>query len=261
MIRRLTFAQPEVISGRAVRRCGFERRSSLPISAACLVANGIREALAMALSKEVRVRLIEPACPEHHVWRLIKEDAHVYAVHGTLNTAAFVLRAPDAITLARMIFGESSPAGATLSPVEERVVARLIASLTETLTPLCGKTIRSYRGDPALDVRTFVEIVVEEPAQMQLGIALQHDAVVEAAPLVRPEHLLDLKLSLSAEVAGCPIDASRILRLQPGAVILFGPPKEGLDRLKCSGHVVALGTCGVRGDRRAFSVAQRASAA
>ena len=212
----------------------------------------------MLLSKNVRVRLIEPVCPPDHVWPLLVNDARLYHVQGTLNTAAFILQAADALALARMIFDEHMSAEATLSRIEEQVLTRLVESLVGTLTPVCGEATHIYARDAAPHLRTFFEVLVEEPHPLRVGVGLARDAIDDAAPLIRPEQLLDVKVSLTAEIAEASIGACEMLYLRPGMIVPLGMPREGLDRLKCGDRVLALGTCGVRGDSRAFAVAKLA---
>ncbi|HEY6325785.1 MAG TPA: hypothetical protein VIW73_04615, partial [Candidatus Cybelea sp.] len=93
-------------SGKRVRETRFERRSSLPASAACVVANGIRETLTALLGSPVTLRLFEPVMPDPDAWDAIARDATMYRVRGSVADAAIVLRAADAIAFASAVFGE-----------------------------------------------------------------------------------------------------------------------------------------------------------
>jgi hypothetical protein len=83
----------EYVGGRYVRRAVLEPRSLLPVSAACLVANGVRERLAEILATDVSLRLLEPRLPDPDAWHAIARDATCYRVRGPLADAAVVLRA------------------------------------------------------------------------------------------------------------------------------------------------------------------------
>jgi len=167
----------EIVGGCNVRRARFERRSSLPLSAACVVANGIRETLGMLIGQPVRVHLLEPLVPDPAAWAIVTSGARLYQVRGTLNDAAFILRRTDALTLVRTVFGEGGGADTQeLSPIEEEVLRRLLRSLAATLTPVCGNAQESVGlRSAAATFLTFFEVFVEEPATLRLGIALARE--------------------------------------------------------------------------------------
>ncbi len=251
-----------MLGGRQIRRARFERRSSLPIAAACLIANGIRETLAMLVAKAVRVRLMEPVCPDPDLWPVLVNDARLYQVRGTLNTATFVLGSTDAIGLTRMLFGASEQTEDRLSRIEEHVLGRMIEALAATLAPVCGKTVEiAAPGRELPGWLTFLDVLIEEPVSLRLGIALTRDTFEAPAPLFRAEHLLDVRLHLTAQTRETEIDSSRLMRLEAGAVVPLGAQREGCDRLKMGDRTVAVGTCGAHGDSRAFSVSKLLSAA
>ena len=85
-----------VINGRRVRASRFEKRSLLPVSAACVVANGVRQTLGELLGATVAVRLLEPVLPAREAWSQICAGAIVFAISGESSDAALVLRADDA---------------------------------------------------------------------------------------------------------------------------------------------------------------------
>ncbi|MBV8490591.1 MAG: hypothetical protein JO199_08680, partial [Candidatus Eremiobacteraeota bacterium] len=94
------------VGGRTIRRARFERRSMLPVGAACLVAASVRESLASAWGRATVVRLFEPAIPSPSAWEAIASGAAIYRVRGDACDAAIVLRPPDAAALAAAAFGE-----------------------------------------------------------------------------------------------------------------------------------------------------------
>src|SRR5581483_8029409 len=99
----------------------------------CVVANGVREALASLLLVPVEVRLFEAVIPSIEAWEAILQDALLFHVQGSLNEAAIVLRPRDACTLACAAFGEQMDAERALSPIEHEVIQRLLRSLAGTL--------------------------------------------------------------------------------------------------------------------------------
>jgi len=239
-----------VIDGRMVRRACFERRSSLPVSAACVVANGVRETLASLLGRPAEVRLLEPMLPDGSAWNVIAADASIFSIRGSLCDAALVLRPADALALAAAAFGEFEPGVRALSAVEEEVLSRAAGALAGTLSHVCGT--EPSRIERILDIRgfaTYFEVVVERPAQFRLGVALSREPVSRANPGLCIEDLLDLQVEIVAEFARGSISAGELLNLRPGAVMpmmtRMGEP--GLLRLGTA--VLARGECGAVGDR------------
>jgi len=128
-------------SPRRVRQARFETRSSLPTSAACVVANGVRETLASVLGVAVSVRLFEPVIPDPAAWQAIAQHASLYRVRGSVAEAVIILRPNDAISLVAAVFGE--PAGQTsnqrlLSPIELDVANRIASAIAANLSVVCG---------------------------------------------------------------------------------------------------------------------------
>jgi len=60
-----------VIDGRRIRKMRFESRSALPISAACVVANGVRELLGELIGAALSLRLLVPLLPDVRAWNAI----------------------------------------------------------------------------------------------------------------------------------------------------------------------------------------------
>ena len=85
----------------------FGPRSALPPSAACVVANGVRETLTSILSSPVEMRLFEPSIPPPLAW---PDDPgwmrFSIACADSIADAAIVLRSADALSLVAALFGE-----------------------------------------------------------------------------------------------------------------------------------------------------------
>src|ERR1700734_1263613 len=139
-MRSLGFSDPSDRSGRRLKRARFEARSALPISAACVVANGVRETLSSLLGVPVAMRLFAPSIPSPHAWQAILDNARLYRVRGNVADAAIVLRAADANGLSAALFGESGNGAAqrSLSPIECDVLDRMVASIAANLGAVCG---------------------------------------------------------------------------------------------------------------------------
>jgi len=79
-VKRLTFEG----AGSAPRRVSFEERSWLPLSAACLVAGGIRETLGALLGMQLQTQLFEPGVPRVDGWKVIVLPALASAIAAEL---------------------------------------------------------------------------------------------------------------------------------------------------------------------------------
>jgi flagellar motor switch/type III secretory pathway protein FliN len=252
----LAFARnAEIVQGRRVRRSCFERRSALPLSAACVVANGVRETLSALIASTVSLRLFEPVIPDPGAWLAIAADAQIYRVRGSVADAAFILRPGDALALATAAFGETSAETRPLSPLEKEVLARAVRALTGSLAPVCGRD--PAQPEPILDISgysTYFELLVERPMKARIGVALSRDPVVKAAATLTPEHLLDVEIELSAQFAAGTIPAAAFLDLRPGSLVPM-KTKIGMPGLLAAGStVLARGECGTLRERNALIV-------
>lgn len=243
----LSFASEATVrNGKRVSRATFERRSTFPMSAACLVANSIRERLASVFATEVSVRLLEPQVPDERAWSAIVRDARVFSVSGSPCEAAFVLRPRDALAVASSVFGERVSETRNLSALESSVLDRTIASLVQTLAPICG--VRAARAGAPPDVAgyaTYFEVLLEKPIEARIGIAIARDPEAPCNDCVRPADLLDARLALRAELGSCVLESAAFLQLRPGVRLrLQAPSHSGAAILRLNGRVVASGDAG-----------------
>lgn len=246
---------PQIVRGRRIRRACFQRRSALPVSAACVVANGVRETLSALLAVPVTLRLLEPAIPDARAWSEITAHAHLYRVRGTIADAAFVLRPRDALALAAAAFGEPILEKRALSPVEGEVLLRAVRALSGSLTAVCGR--ESSPVEPILDISgyvTYFELLVERPAPMRIGIALSRDPIAKASGALCIEHLLDVEIELSAQFASGAISAAAFLDLRQGMLVPMMTKIGMPGLLKAGGTVLARGECGTLSERNALIV-------
>src|ERR1700733_14559313 len=102
MIAALAF---EPARGR-IRQARFVRRPGLPVDAACVVANGVREALRTLLGESCAVTIGEPGALDAAAWRSLANDALLFATPGRATDVVFVLGARDARRLVQAAFGE-----------------------------------------------------------------------------------------------------------------------------------------------------------
>jgi hypothetical protein len=251
-----TSRRASAASGR-VREARFEPRSSLPIAAACVVANGVRESLATLLRKPVALRLVEPVIPLSPAWDVVTGGARLYRVNGNVADAAIVLRAVDAGVLAAALFGEGRESLVTgpLSPMECDVLDRMAATFATNFAAVCGAR-ESPRIERVLEIRdftTYFELVVEEPAA-RIGIALSRDPAPEARGGVSVGHLAGVKLAARAALDLGTIEAGAVARLGVGSMLPFESAQLGRCTLRAGRQRFARGVCGVCNGRLALLV-------
>lgn len=258
----LTFdAQPVERHGTLVKPARFVRRSALPLSAACLIANSMRERLAVAFGTDVFLRLLEPQVPDASAWAEIERDAFIYPVTGTPCAAAFVLQRRDALAVAGGVFGESTSDTRKLSELERGVLDRAIDALVHTLVPLCGAQVarRNRRTEGIRGYSSYFEVLVERPVVARIGVAISPDPHASKGRCLQPRDLFDLRLPLRIELGSCSLDAARFLDLCPGDRIRLETRATQAAKLTLNGRLVALGDAGeyrgmaaflVRGGRR-----------
>jgi len=130
VIADLAFLEPRLgRHGRAVREIGFARRSGLPLSAACLVANGVREHFGRLLGRALETEVIAPVVPDAHFFRVLFEEAIIRRVRGRLCEAFIAIRPDDARRLIAVAFVEPERGPTALSQVERLTLDRLFAAL------------------------------------------------------------------------------------------------------------------------------------
>jgi flagellar motor switch protein FliM len=244
--------------GKRLRRVCFEMRSYLPISAACVVANGVRETLSSLLSVAVSLRLFEPTIPSPQAWRTILHDARLYRVRGNVADAAIVLRESDAVALVAVLFGESEAARdvRALSRIERDVLDRMVNAVAANLGAVCGardghlvERVTTIDG-----FVTFFELFVEEPVRARIGVALSRDPSPETAASIEIAHLAAVKLAVSGSLELRTIEAGAVAGLHVGSFVPVAAAELRRCALMAHGRQFARGSCGVRNGRLAISV-------
>ncbi|MBV8245874.1 MAG: FliM/FliN family flagellar motor switch protein [Candidatus Eremiobacteraeota bacterium] len=256
MIRYLT---APVKTGERVRHVVFQPRSHLPVSAASLVANAVREALAVALRATVDVRVSEPVVPEESAWPVLLERAALFRVRGAIADAIIVVRPGDALRFITAAFAEGSLAERPLSAIEERVLARAAQTLAPALAPICGAALEKVERIAAGDRwASYFEIVFAPPLRARLGVALTREPQFSAGDArVRPYDVLGIPVELSAELAAWQADARSLLALRAGVTLDTGTKVAARGALKVAETTVARGHFGTFRGRFAFLVDER----
>lgn len=244
----------QIAGGRRVRNSIFERRSQMPVSAACLVGTSVRETLSVLFDTQVRLRLLEPVLPDQTAWERIAEGARIYAVRGPTCDAAFVLRPGDAVALASAAFGETKSEDRDLSALEDVILTRVFSTLSDTLAPFCGKRGRSLWTDvPDLaGFVTYFELLLEHPIEVRIGIALSREPDPETIPSLSFSDLAELQLDLTVEIAHGFSDAAAMLDLRTGSTVELNSRIGDAAVLRAEQTEIARGEYGETGGCAAF---------
>ena len=161
MIAALRFGTARSEDGRQLRSAFFALRSTLPLSAASVVANGVRESLGRLLGRECEVELLEPVVPGPDERRVLASGALVRRVRGRRADGFVIVRAADAAKLAGLAFGEPDrPLTAPLSELERETLDRVLAALVPLCASLCGTLGPTERdpGDIAAEIASYFEV-------------------------------------------------------------------------------------------------------
>lgn len=260
-MKSLSFVDTEIRNGaarsKAVRAARFEARSCLPVSAACVVANGVRETLSSILGAPVAMRLFEPSIPSPQAWPVILENARLYRMRGSVADAAIVLRRIDAGTLAAALFGEPhSGAPRELSPLESDVIDRMIVTIAANLSVVCGKRDGAVveRVGAIAGFVTYFELSIEQPVSAGIGVALSRDPIPERGASLDVANLAAIHLRARAMLDLGTVEAAALARIAVGTTLpltdsAFDHGVIAVDRRRIAG-----GGCGVRNGQYAIAV-------
>ncbi|HEY1867181.1 MAG TPA: FliM/FliN family flagellar motor switch protein [Candidatus Cybelea sp.] len=253
----------ERIGGKRVRAAKFDMRSALPISAACVVANGVRETLSALLGAPVGMRLFEPCIPSPQAWHALVRDARLYKVRGALADAAVVLRAPDAVVLAATLFGEARVAPQPerrLSPIESDVLDRMVNAIAANLGTVSGARESHFveRITGIAGFVTYFELLVTDPVGSRIGIALSRDPSPERGTRLDAAALAGVTVAARASLDLGLTDVAAVTRLRPGDVVVVPQSRLEACVLMAGSRGIVRGSCGVRNGRYAVAVDARA---
>lgn len=251
----LTFDAPRDGNVGAAR---FAERSSLPLSAACLVASAVRETLSSIVNAPVSARLLEPVIPSPHAWAAIARGASLYRFRGSIADAAIVLRPPDAAALAAAVFGERIPDAPSrpLSPIERDVLDRTAVAIAGALNAVCGQREREplERVATVSGYVSYFEIVVEQALDARIGIALSADPAPAPHGALEIGDLGGVTLAPAVHLDVGDVEAAALARLRPGTLLPLSSNRGFRGRLMLGGCTLARGTCGTSDGRFAFAV-------
>jgi len=231
----------------------------LPTSAACVVANGVRETLTSLIGAPIAMRLFEPAIPSPRAWGTIVCDAALYRVRGNVADAAVVLRASQACALAAAIFGEPSseqPARRELSPLENEVLERVVKAIATNLGVVCGArdALTVERVSGIASFVTYFELLVETPVAARIGIALSREPSAEPRGGLELAHLKGVRVAAPLVLDLGEIAAGSLARLRPGSFVPIAPAHMQRCTLALDGRGFARGSAGISNGRFALLV-------
>jgi len=245
----LTFTTPQLQDGRVLRRAAFVPRSTLPLSAACLVANGVRETLSRLLATELDVDLIEPSIPDAAERRVLLQDATVLRVRGRLCDGFVVVRAADARRVVALAFGENERReGDPLSEIESATLERVVAALVPLCNSLCGTlgpVAREACERAACDLVTYFEVRTTGLAHVAIGFALTRDPPEDVAERITLDDLADVELAGTVQFATGSLGVPAFSRLAVGATLVLDTPLAAPGVLHFGDVAFVRGTCGV----------------
>lgn len=255
MIATLAFDPPR----ERIRRIRFVPRPNVPIDAACVVANGMREALRELLGSACALTIGEPAALDAAAWRTLSNGALLFVAPGRATDVIFVLAARDARRLVQAAFGEDRTSGeGAWSALETGAIERIVARCATACDALCvERRGPTSAADPARLPRpvAYLDVRIAAPIELTIGLAIVREiAVPPAAPTLTIDALGDVAVEVRVIVGAGQIPAPSLLALQTGTVVPLHTKVAGEGELNLAGHRIAFGTCGVRHSRPAFEV-------
>ncbi|HEY4441824.1 MAG TPA: FliM/FliN family flagellar motor C-terminal domain-containing protein [Candidatus Elarobacter sp.] len=241
-----------------VRPLRFSRRTSIPLAAACVVANGLRETLRELLGAGCELAIGEPAAIPRDAWTILAADALLFLARGRPTDVVLVLPHADARRLVLRAFGETAD-GRTApgySTLEQHALARIAERCAAAFDPLCAERGGAVQPVSATQIPACVgyfDVRVSAPIALTLGVGIVRDLPAPApAARLTSAHLADVGLEVHAEFAEGTIDAAAFFALAPGTLVRLDTKVGGPASLKVAGNRVASGIPGVVASRNAI---------
>lgn len=255
MIRSLVFSPRGVRSnGKLVCTAGFASRAGIDPARVCGVAASVRARLADHLGYAPQVDVFDPMIPDKAAWPVIFSDATVFEMRAEV-AASLIVRNADARRLVAAAFGEpTSPLCGALSPIEARVLERLVREIASALENLTGPAggAPQQTTTPAAH-RCYFEMRFGAPIDATVGVALEEPPRPQLGTLV-PQILSDVQIECSAEIPVATRSARELATLRVGSIVRFDTKGGDLATLKVGGQTVASGECGSHGESAAFLI-------
>ncbi|MBV8371190.1 MAG: FliM/FliN family flagellar motor switch protein [Candidatus Eremiobacteraeota bacterium] len=242
-----------------VRRLRFVPRASVPLEAACTVANGVRETLRELLGADCELVLGEPAALGAGAWSLLAREALLFLTRGRRTDIVLVLPQSDARRLVLRAFGEGEalPDGAC-SALELHALERIAARCAAAFDPLCAERRGGSRPVGIHEVpacAAYFDLRVHAPLALTLGIGIVRE-LPEPGPvaLISPRALDPVEVEARAVFAEGMIAAAEFVRMRPGTVVKLDTKVGAPASLNVGERRLAAGVAGVVAARTAFLV-------
>ncbi len=257
-----------VRSSDGLRRLRFSPRSSIPLEAACVVANGLRETLREVVGEACELVVGEPSALSSEAWRALAQDAFLFLTRGRQTDIVLVIPQPDARRLVLRAFGEApSGAGADGQPcsaLEVRAIEQIAARCAVSFDPLCAERRSGSRAVTHGDVpacAAYFDVRVHAPIPLVLGIAIVR-ALPDPGPAGRlaPTALERVGVGVRVAFATATVDAAALLRWRIGDVVAFDTALAAPATLEVGGRAFVAGQPGVAGTRAALRIGAPAMA-
>ncbi len=238
--------------GRTIRSARFQTRAHLPLPAATLVANGVREKLAELLHTEVLLRLGEPCVPSMQAWPALLADALLLWVRGSHGEAVLILRGRDARSWIGATFGGDIAVSDAVSPLETRVLERLLVMLADTLAPIVGPRYTTHMLQATGNERyaAYFELLVQAPMEAAIGVAIPRDPLPPVVGCLQASALDAVELEVVAELRCRDRSAGELSSLAVGDVLGI---QDLTASVKTQGTVLGHGECGISAGRFAVN--------
>jgi flagellar motor switch/type III secretory pathway protein FliN len=135
------------------------------------------------------------------------------------------------------------------------VLERFATAIAPAVSVVCGPPRDSAvaRLGVLSGFFSYFEVAVQRPALATIGIALSQEPEARGASKVSLDHLLDVPLDLQVRLHGVDVPASA-LDLDIGAIVPITETAVFEGTLSVAGSTLALGECGVQGNRYAIAI-------
>ncbi len=256
MIATLAFGDPVADGrGRRLRSPRFVPRSTLPLGAACVVANGLREQLSRQLACELDVELIEPAVPGPAERRTLLDRATIVRVRGRLCDAFVIVRPADGRRLAALAFGETERSERdALSGIERATLDRIVTGLVPLCNTLCGTlgpVTRETVERAACDLATYFEVRTTGASRIAVGFGLTTDPAEAVSDPLALDDIGAIELEGRVEVGSGVLGVPAFSRIAVGATLALETELGTPGTLRFGDVAFARVTCGVANGRNA----------
>lgn len=246
-------------SSDGARRWRFVPRASIPVAAACLVANGVREVLRDVLGERCELVVGEPVALSPDGWTSIARGALLFLTPGRQTDVMLVLQQGDARRLVLRALGDTGgPAEGACSALEREAAARIAARCAAAFDPLCAERLGPacpVSASAAAACTAYFDLRLIAPVAVTVGIGISRELPDPGpAGALGPSALAAAPVELRALLGRATLDAADIVKIRPGDVVKLDTKGGGAASLNIGSHRFAEGVCGVRAGRHAFFV-------